>query len=261
MQADWTSYSIPQNPEKYDWKEHRYGAHSQQVLYLCSPLGHQHYPVLVWFHGGGMVGDYREIPELFWDGTLGIVEVRYRTIPENKTTTTLDALEDATTALAWVFAHLGEFGGDTGKIFVGGMSAGGWLAAMLAMAPQFLAKHGIDHRRLAGFLPLSGQMTTHFQLKEDLHYDDARLGCHPVIDQYAPLYYCSADVPPCLLVTGQGGLDMPGRPEENRLLAATLQALGHPDAHHLILEGVDHFGCLMCGGYPLLRFIQRIVAK
>ena len=102
-------------------------------------------------------------------------------------------------------------------------------------------------------MPVSGQMTTHFQVKAELGLPES-----PVIDALAPMGHLSADLPPVLLITGESGLDMPGRPEENAFMAASLRALGHPDAHHYALPGHDHGGAFDSCDHLLLKFINRI---
>ena len=65
---------------------------------------------------------------------------------------------------------------------------------MTGMDRSYLAAYGIDSRKLAGLLLVSGQMTTHFQLKIDLHYPQSQF--EPVIDRYAPLGHLSPELPP-----------------------------------------------------------------
>lgn len=92
-------------------------------------------PALVWLHGGGFViGDAAEsLPFLCRAareaGTVG-VSVQYRLAPE---TAFPGAFDDARAALAWVAAEAGELGVDATRIAVGGQSAGGALAAGLAL--------------------------------------------------------------------------------------------------------------------------------
>ncbi|MCQ2404169.1 MAG: alpha/beta hydrolase [Lentisphaeria bacterium] len=257
MITTFDSYFAP-NGEKYTWKQLPYGEDPQQVLYWNTPENAREYPVVVWFHGGGMVGDGRDVPEQFWDGNLGVVECRYRTIHEDHKTNSLDALDDAARAVAWVFAHAREFGASPDKLFVGGMSAGAYLSLMIGMAPQYLEKYGCSRRDIRGILSCSGQVTTHFQLKADLGY--TRLGVQPVIDEYAPLFYASADVPPTILINGEPGLDMAARPEENALLAATMRSLGHTCVQHCILQGHDHCGTVQACGWLLLQFVNRVLS-
>ena len=92
-------------------------------------------PIIVWFHGGGFVmGDLytagatcRAIARR--TGAL-VVAVQYRLIPEHSLAGQID---DCHTATEWVSEHATEIGGDPASISVGGDSAGGMLAALVAL--------------------------------------------------------------------------------------------------------------------------------
>lgn len=92
-------------------------------------------PCIYWMHGGGMVMGDRfsqiDIP-LQWLEAFGavVVSVDYRLAPE-ATGTTL--VEDCYQGLLWVAAHAAELGADPERIIVAGASAGGGLAAGVAL--------------------------------------------------------------------------------------------------------------------------------
>ena len=242
------------NPAQYRPAECRAYAETDnplQRLYISRPHAEGSFPIVVWFHGGGLTGDGREPPTGLFNGSLVIMEARYRLTPD---ATPDEILSDAAAAVAFARREAAAFGGDAGTIFVGGYSAGAWLAAMVGMAPQFKEK---DAPPLAGLLLGSGQMTTHFQVKRMLGYPGEDV--QPVIDRYAPLGHLSADLPPILLVTGESGLDMPGRPEENALLAASLKALGHRFVRCVHLAGCDHGGALDHCGPVLAEFLAEVL--
>ncbi|MFC8504962.1 alpha/beta hydrolase [Streptomyces sp. NPDC057411] len=90
---------------------------------------------LVWLHGGGHVmGDVRT--EHPWATRIAagsgavVVSVGYRLSPENPFPA---ALDDACAALAWTAGHADALGVDPERIAVGGHSAGGGLAAAVAL--------------------------------------------------------------------------------------------------------------------------------
>jgi acetyl esterase len=92
-------------------------------------------PVLMWFHGGGFVIGSLETHDsvcrmLANQADCIVVSVDYRLAPEAKFPA---AVEDSLAALQWVALHAVEFGGDAGCIAVGGDSAGGNLAAVMAV--------------------------------------------------------------------------------------------------------------------------------
>jgi acetyl esterase/lipase len=94
-------------------------------------------PVLVYFHGGAwIIGDKREqgLPMLHELAERGwvCVAVNYRLSPK---ATWPDHIVDCKRALAWVRAHIAEYGGDPSFLAVSGGSAGGHLSALAALTP------------------------------------------------------------------------------------------------------------------------------
>lgn len=99
------------------------------------PLGECSGATLVYFHGGGfIVGDLDSheahcIRIANRSGAV-VVNVGYRLAPEDVFPAGID---DAWAALRWVQAQINQFGGDAPRLAVGGDSAGGNFAAVLAL--------------------------------------------------------------------------------------------------------------------------------
>ncbi len=92
-------------------------------------------PCLYWMHGGGLImGSYAGDDARFdaWCPMFGIVgvSVEYRLAPE---TPYPGPLDDCYAGLRWVHQHAGELGIDPVRVGIGGGSAGGNLAAGLAL--------------------------------------------------------------------------------------------------------------------------------
>src|SRR5882762_5886921 len=96
----------------------------------------QQSPTVVFFHGGGWVaGDLethdRQARLLAIETGAVVVSVDYRRPPETRFP---GAFEDGFAAVRDVIARLPEFGGDNARVGVAGDSAGGNLAATVAIA-------------------------------------------------------------------------------------------------------------------------------
>ncbi|HEU0084352.1 MAG TPA: alpha/beta hydrolase [Bradyrhizobium sp.] len=118
-------------------------ASDTQVKGAAGPLAARVYrmsdersPTVVFFHGGGWVaGDLethdRQARLLAIETGAVVVSVDYRRPPETRFP---GAFEDAFAAVRDVIARISEFGGDAGRVGVAGDSAGGNLAATVALA-------------------------------------------------------------------------------------------------------------------------------
>ena len=110
------------------------------------PAGKGPFPVVVYYHGGGwVVADinvYDGAPRALSLGAKAIVvSVEYRHAPEHKFPA---AHNDAWTAYKWVVENIHDMNGNSDKIAVAGESAGGNLAANVAlMAKEMKAKQPV----------------------------------------------------------------------------------------------------------------------
>jgi len=92
-------------------------------------------PALFWTHGGGYISgspvqDDRTNIALARELGITVAAVRYRLAPDHPAPA---AIEDAYAGLRWLFTHAESLGVDAARIAVGGASAGGGLAAGLAL--------------------------------------------------------------------------------------------------------------------------------
>jgi acetyl esterase/lipase len=92
-------------------------------------------PCVYWIHGGGYIlgtglGPDARINQWVEDLDCVVVSIEYRLAPEHPYPAPLD---DCYTGLAWTVAHADELGIDPARIVIAGASAGGGLAAGLAL--------------------------------------------------------------------------------------------------------------------------------
>jgi acetyl esterase/lipase len=166
-------------------------------------------------------------------------------------------IEDAAAAVAWTVKNIAKYGGDPDKVFVSGHSAGGYLTAMVGMDPKWLAKYGVDHKKLAGLIPVSGQVSTHFNVKKWL--GDKGSQFRPLVNEYAPLYYVAKDLPPTCLITGGRAIEWPCRVEENELLAISLKKCGNKIVEFHEMGGLNHGSVGGGSTYITPVFIKRVL--
>ncbi len=151
-----------------------------------------------------------------------------------------DHLVDAKRALAWIRAHVAAFGGDADRIVVTGGSAGGHLAALVALTPEnatyqpgfetadtsvaaAVCLYGVYDLLDRGTVPHKASMAwllRRFVLKSD-----------PVLDRAgweaaSPITRIRPTAPPFLLVHGTHDTLVPV--EEAREFATALQSAGAP---------------------------------
>lgn len=216
---------------------------------IAYPEGAEVRPVIVWFHGGGLTGGWRHIPqELLRDGAV-VVGVGYRFSPHVPVTQIID---DAACAIAWVMDNISKYGGNPDKVFISGHSAGGYLVTMVGLDKSRLAKYDKDANALAGIIPFSGQAITHFEERRSRGIADKQ----PIVDSLAPLYHVRGDAAPILILSGDRELEMLGRYEENAYFWRMLRLAGDDDATLYEFDGYGHGMCEP--GYPLLlEFIRK----
>ena len=222
-------------------------------LDLYYPKGAKNFATVVWFHGGGITGGEKEIPKALTEKGFAVVGVGYRLSPKAKAPA---YIEDAAAAVAWVYKHIGSYGGNTKLVFVSGHSAGGYLGMMITLDKKYLKKYQIDADSIAALIPFSGQEITHFTVREERGIKNTQ----PIIDEYAPLYFVRPDAPPMLLITGDREMELLGRYEENAYLWRMMKLAGHKNTTLHELGGFDHGG-MAEPAFPLLIKEIRQVSK
>lgn len=126
-------------------------------LYGPAPAAGPPRPIVLFVHGGGWRhGDKANVggkPAAFVAGGYLFASVGYRLDPP---VTPREQAADVAAAVVWLRDHAREHGGDGGRIFLMGHSAGAHLAALVATDRRLLAGHGLEPVGLAGVVLLDG---------------------------------------------------------------------------------------------------------
>lgn len=245
-------------------KNIRYSEASEKCLLdVMWPVGVTNFATVVNLHGGGLVNGGKHFApwpaEAKGRDAVAHVGVAYRLLQKDSDSVKpADCIADAAASVAWTLKNIARYGGDPKKVFVTGISAGGYLTAMVGMDARWLAPHGFRPADLAGLVPLTGQMTKHFNVRK-IGFKDDDPQFQPKIDEWAPLFYArAADLPPASFCTGGRDVEWKCRVEENELLAASLRNCGYPKTEFHETEG-DHGGGVAESTYFLRDFVMQTV--
>ncbi|MFO0869676.1 MAG: alpha/beta hydrolase, partial [Pirellulales bacterium] len=128
-----------------------------QSMDIYAPPSAKNSPVVVFIHGGGWnKRDKDEVgsqPKLFNAAGIIVVSINYRLVPA---VTHPENVRDVAAAIAWIHANIAQHGGDPGRLFILGHSAGSHLAALVATDDRYLSAHGLHRNQLAGVISLDG---------------------------------------------------------------------------------------------------------
>lgn len=202
-------------------------------LDIYYPENKTDFTTVVWFHGGGITGGNKFIPEKLKEQGIAVVAVNYRLSPKVKCPV---YIEDAAAAVAWTFKNIEKYGGSKDKIVVSGHSAGGYLTSMVGLDKHYLAAHDINADDIAMLIPFSGHTVTHFTVRDERGIP----GTQAIVDEYAPLYFVRPDAPPTIFITGDRELEMLGRYEENAYMWRMMKVAGHKNCKLMELDGFNH---------------------
>ena len=181
------------------------------------------FPLLVYFHGGGLEkGSKKSVANAArWLNAHGVAvaSVEYRMYPSAKYP---DFLEDSAEAVAYVKAHIAEYGVCT-ELYVGGSSAGGYISMMLCFDDRWLAPYGIKPTDIDGFVHDAGQPTCHFNVLKYAGIDPRRV----IIDETAPLYHVGVAerYPRMYFIVSDN--DMTNRLEQTGVMMTALRQFGY----------------------------------
>lgn len=217
-------------------------------LDIYYPSSEKDFPTLIWFHGGALETGNKNLLEEFRNQGFAVVDVNYRLSPKAKCPA---YIEDVAEAIAWVFHHIAEYGGSAEKIYVGGYSAGGYLALMVTLDKQYLSKYNIDSDRIVKTYSISGHTTTPPAIKGEMGLSRNV----PLINEFAPCNNVRQTGTPLMIIVGDEEMEQPARYEENLYFYTVLKNANYPIEMYQ-LKGFSHITIINPGAYMIREDIK-----
>jgi acetyl esterase/lipase len=223
-----------------------YGSHPRQRFYLyLPPNAATPAPVLLFFYGGswheGEKSWYRAVGEAFASRNIAVAVADYRVYPE----AVFPAfLEDGALAVRALRGLAKAHGIDPARLFLGGHSAGAYIAMMLILDERYLRAVGGGRSWVRGAAGISGP------------YDFLPLKDPMLIEIFGgaqrketqPIHYAATGCPPVLLATGARDKTVSAR--NTRRMAEKLRA-GGIEVIEKIYPNAGHIGILLSLARPL----------
>jgi acetyl esterase/lipase len=225
--------------------EFRYGDDPYQSLVVFRPQRPRG-PVLLFFHGGGWINGYKEwmafmAPAVTAAGIV-FVSAGYRLAPKAVFPA---GFEDAAAAVARVYRTISEHGGDPDRLFVGGHSAGGHYAALLAVRRDWQVAIQLPRDVIRGCLPVCGVYD--FTEGSGLSVRPRFLGPEGSGSERpaSPRYNIQDEPPPFLIA--HGDKDFPHLVRQAEEMEQALADAGGK-VTRIVLDGCDHLSAsYACG--------------
>ena len=198
-----------------------YGDHPKQKLDIIIPEKKRtEYPVLVFIHGGGWIsGDkssHRRIAKVFASKGYLVVNINYRLAPKYKFPV---QFQDVSKAIKYVYKNISNYGGDYKQLFLGGDSAGAYLASWYAAALKkqklfqktniknsipvdfirglllFYGLYDLDKSRDTNFFKLETMLKSFLGKAVEYDSEKVKLG--------SPIRHLTKDYPPVFICSGE----------------------------------------------------------
>lgn len=206
-------------------------------VYLPADKTLRDLPVLLFLHGGGWSNGYKEwmgfMAPAFTDLPAIFISVSYRLLPDIKYPANLD---DTIAALAWVRRNIERFGGDPDRLFIGGHSAGGHLAALATLRRDLLAAAGVPVKAILGCFPVSGSYK--FEIGELEARGKAMLEKPEDAAEISPITHVAGNRVPFYITWG--GKDLEHCLKTAPPMVEALKAAG-TRVEHQVFDEFDHF--------------------
>jgi acetyl esterase/lipase len=189
-------------------------------------------PVFIFLHGGGFrEGDRRQYG--YVAGALapnGVVTVvpSYRLLPDHYPA----QAQDTEAIVAWVHANIQRFGGDPGRIYIGGHSAGAIMSTFAALKRDWVAPLRLPLDVIKGVVAVSGP----YDLRQATGFVADYLPDPATRAGASPLLHVAPGAPP--MIVAFGTLEAPYVKGSSEFVDALVRA--GADARLIPLAGMQH---------------------
>jgi acetyl esterase/lipase len=225
-----------------------YGPDPRQRLDLYLPAGAapaRPRKTLVFIHGGGWQRGtkdrHRFVGRSFAAAGYVVVLVNYRLYPQVRFPAFVN---DAAKAVAWVRANVRRHGGDPGRIYLMGHSAGAHIAALLALDPRYLRAAGVPRASIRGMIGLAGPYV--FRPKR--------------LPRFAPIFAAHPRPNARPVVFARNGAATAGGPPLLLLSADLDRVVGARNAPGLAAAYRRAGGRAITRSYPVIGHVQIVLA-
>lgn len=202
--------------------------------------------VFAFIHGGRWSSGHKEamafMAPAFHGAGITFASLGYRLAPNKYD----EGFPDLCNGIACLAANVDRYGGDAGRIFVGGHSSGGHYAAQMTITGDWQARHGLMRDVIKGCLPISGV----YDVSSGANFADWPPPCLAAGDngrEKSPQHRIAGDLPPFFV--SWGSEDYPFLIPQGKAFAAALAVAG-ADVDTLEMAGKTHFSVLGEGADP-----------
>lgn len=235
-------------------------------LYLPADSGKKP-PLLIFIHGGFWVlsddkyGIGPAVAQTLVRDGIAVALLRYRLAPAVSHPA---QAEDVAAGVALLMRAAGRYGYDPDRIYLSGHSAGGHLAALIALDPSYLGRYHASPNSLAGVITFSGlfNLAPRWTVSEDQKITTQQtFGTKAaVLKAASPLAHVRADAPPFLILSAEN--DFPSFLLDAKNFADALSRAGDKHVERWIAANRNHFTLMRLGDrdnearYLLLEFLN-----